>query len=446
MRRLARMTACQTISFALLTLLAGTAHAQSKLKIMPGPDRPLENLVPIVAPLARSLVISETHGLIAVGHHPKHTANISLYKIDAAGAVQGEPTAIQLTVPASLARMPVTPAGICFHPTKPLLYVWQDVVLPRTPTNEFAPLQPAEVAGLNEIDHLLIFKLEPAPAPPRLLVAMCRGLAFGHGRPQGSVCVDAPGERLYIPNLRGDMKNLKVMGCICGSYVLDAVGMPVIGKTPVDGVAGPATGAATTAEASAQAITAALQAGQPVMPQRITPYDGWLASDLPESATGIGFIPLGRDFVLFGGYHDMALATWAPDDRRVRLHMFMPHGYGYRHHIPAIHPTLPMIYIVAHGVPQMYRLEHVDGYPTLVPQSVEFVGANLYTGPIVMARHKLLALGSHSRILLVPLDDTGRLKKERSQVLVANHYIEALAYSEKFDRLYVGTVAPEKPK
>jgi hypothetical protein len=420
----------------LLVLAAAPVHGQSRLKIPPGEDRTLDILVRVPAPATRCMALSETHGLLAVGHHPRHSTHISLFRLDASGNIQGEPATIKLPRPTALARLPNNPTGLAFHPTRPLLYVWQDVVLPRLPTNQFAPLLPVEETALEDIEHLLIYRLEGGQ--PRLLVTLCRGPAFGHGRAQGSVCVDQTGERLYVPNLRGDRKNPKVMGCIVGSYVLDGEGMPVIGKEPAEPAHPTGPSDPRAAETAARAIADALKAGQPVMPQRIAPYNGEIAPDLPECCTGLGFVPFARDHVFFGGYHDLALAIWTPENRMVRLHTYQPQGYGYRFHFPAVHPSLPMIYIVSLDVPLLFRVEHVDGQPTLVPQSVEFVGANLHSPPIVMARHNLLAVGSQQRILLVPLDAAGRLKPERTQVLVGNQTIQALAYSEKFNRLYVG--------
>jgi len=168
------------------------------------------------------------------------------------------------------------------------------------------------------------------------------------------------------------------------------------------------------------------------------PGNGDSAPDVPYASTGHGFIPLGRDVVLFGGCHDCALAVWAPDDRRVRLNLFQPPG-GYRYHYPAMHPTLPVLYVVALNTPTLYRLDHVDGQPTLAPQTVEFAGANLTSPPVVLGKHNLLAVGTNQRLLLVPLDARGRLRPERTQVLIGNQAVEALAYSAKFDRLYVGT-------
>jgi hypothetical protein len=429
------MTHHLTICLLMLGLAVGTAHGQTRLKIPPGEDRALDILVRVPAPAARCMALSETLGLLAVGHHARNApVHVSLFRLDASGNIQGEPATIKLPRPSTLARLPNTPTGLAFHPTRPLLYVWQDVELPRTPQNTYAPLLPVEEAALPELEHLFIYRLEAGK--PTLLVSLCRSPDFVWGRPQGSVCVDPAGERLYVPNLRGDLKNPKVNGTIAGSYALDAEGLPVIGKEPEGPrTAGPPDPKA--ADAAARAIAAAGAAGRPVLPQRVTPYNGEIAPDLPACSTGLGFVPLSRDRVLFGGYHDCALATWTPEDRRVRLNLVQtPDGYTY--HFPALHPRLPVLFIVSLNTPTLYRLEHVDGQLTLTPQRVDFAGANLHTPPVVLARHNLLALGSHGRLLLVPLDANGRLKAERTQVPVGNQPVEALAYSEKFDRLYVG--------
>ena len=181
-----------------------------------------------------------------------------------------------------------------------------------------------------------------------------------------------------------------------------------------------------------------MKAGRPVLPQRVTPINGEIAPDVPGASTGHGFVPLSRDLVLFGGGHDVALATWQPEDRRVRLNLVQPSG-GYRYHYPTGHPTLPVVYIVVINSPYLYRIEHVDGQPTLAPQHIDVLRQQpLHSPPVVMAKHNLLALGGHLRILLVPLDAKGRIQPERTQVLIGNQPVQALAYSARFDRLYVG--------
>jgi hypothetical protein len=48
-----------------------------------------------------------------------------------------------------------------------------------------------------------------------------------------------------------------------------------------------------------------------------------------------------------------------------------------------------------------------------------------------------VAVGGVNRVHLIALDAQGRMKAERQDVSVQNPTITALAYSEKFDRLYV---------
>jgi hypothetical protein len=170
-----------------------------------------------------------------------------------------------------------------------------------------------------------------------------------------------------------------------------------------------------------------------------------VSPDLPESGSGIGFVPVGKDAVVYGGYHDVVYVRWAPDDRRAKFETFLPPAYGYSHHHVVAHPKLPVIYSCnyRHGV--VYRLEHADGHPTLGPQTATLDAAYPLSAPVVLARHNRLAFGGHQRVFLLHLAPDGKILPTRSQVMIGPHPVEAVGYSEKFDRLYVG-VEPVKEK
>jgi hypothetical protein len=54
-----------------------------------------------------------------------------------------------------------------------------------------------------------------------------------------------------------------------------------------------------------------------------------------------------------------------------------------------------------------------------------------------MGKANKIAVGGQWAVFVVPLDDEGRFKPERVQQKVGVSLVEALTYSDKFDRLYV---------
>jgi hypothetical protein len=82
------------------------------------------------------------------------------------------------------------------------------------------------------------------------------------------------------------------------------------------------------------------------------------------------------------------------------------------------------------------RFEYADGNFTLVPRQGN-VTNYITSAPVVMGKRKCVAYGSNYRVVGVKLDDQGRFLRESVQATVPSPRIEALAYSDKFDRLYV---------
>src|SRR5205085_879240 len=102
------------------------------------------------------------------------------------------------------------------------------------------------------------------------------------------------------------------------------------------------------------------------------------------------------------------------------------------------HPTLPVVYSAVLNTPWVFRMEHADGYLTLAPQQAVLGEAKLLSAPVVLGKRNLLAVGGVNRVYLPALDAAGAFKAaERTDLSVLNPAVEALAYSEQFDRLYV---------
>jgi hypothetical protein len=431
-----RRLAFAVVSLLALHGLAVPAHGQAKVPVPAVADTTFDNLVRVSAPAASLAVVHDDLGWLLFAHQAKYAeAQVTLHHLEAEGKL-GEPILLKLPKPAALAKYPSYATGLAFHPKLPLLYVWQDIEFPKDERKVPLPLAATDAAAVAEFDHLLIYSLESGK--PELLVGLARAPQFVYSRPAGSVAVDQAGERLYVPNIAGDPRNT---GTTIGSYVLYPDGIPIVG-TVEDSKALDEKPTAEARAAHIAAIQSAHQARKPVAPQRIAPAGGY--HFYPDSAvgSGIGFVPVGRDKVLTGAYHATGLVSWTPEERQCRLQSYqIASEYNYKY--PSAHPTLPQVYVSDFGSGKIYRFEHADANITLVPQRAELAAAHLSTPPVILRKANKLAVGGHQRVFLVSLDDRGKFKPERQQMLVGNHYIQALAYSEKYDRLYA---AVEKGK
>jgi hypothetical protein len=428
-------------SAATLALLLATAlvRGETKVRIPVVEDSTIDNLIKVEAPLANSSAVCDRLGLIAFTHDARHTdAQVSLRKLDATGT-PGEPVLLKLPKPAGLAKYPNYATGLAFHPTLPLLYVWQDVEMPKDERKIPQPLSAPDNAAMNEFDHLLIYNLEKPV--PELLVGLCRAPEFSFSRPIGSIAIDAAGERLYVPNVTADHKPA---GTTMASYVLWADGMPVVGAIE-EGKPAPGTEKPTPEGRAAHvaAIQAASKANKQALPQRVCPGNGYAFYGDSAVGSGVGFVPIARDVVITGGYHATGIVSWSPEDRTCRMvHYRLQSHYSYKW--PAGHPTLPLVFLSETHDSHLFRFEHADGHPTLVPQRADLEATNLSSNPAVMAKVKKIAVGSQNRVIVIGLDDNARFKNERKQQLLGS-IVRTLCYSEKFDRLYVA-VEKEKKK
>jgi len=161
------------------------------------------------------------------------------------------------------------------------------------------------------------------------------------------------------------------------------------------------------------------------------------------------------DVLLFGG--PGGPVVWEPDNGRAELQaeyvppFYRPANIGSLDRL-RVHPTLPVAYgsiVAPESVPAvtdsfLYRTEHVDGFPTLLPQRLVLYYFRASTTPVVLPGHNLIVLGGEKRLALVTLDAEGRLTKDRAEVEVNSPRVYGLAYSEKHDRLYVAVEEPKK--
>jgi len=412
--------------------LAVPAHGQAKVPVPAVPDAPIDNLLRVPAPAASLAVVNDDLGWLLFAHQAKYAdAQVTLQRLEADGK-PGEPIQLKLPKPAALVKYPSYATGLAFHPKLPLLYVWQDIEFPKDERKVPLPLAAGDAVAVTEFDHLLIYSLESGK--PELLVSLARAPQFVYSRPAGAVAVDQAGERLYVPNIAGDPRNT---GTTVGSYVLYADGIPFVGTLEESKAAVDEKPTAEARAAHIAAINTAQQSRKPVAPQRVAPAGGYHFYGDSAVGSGIGFVPVGRDKVFTGGFHATGLVSWTPEERQSRLQSYqISSEYTYKY--PCAHPTLPLVYVADFGSGKIYRFEHADGNFTLVPQRAELAAANLGSPPVFLHKVNKLAVGGHQRVFLIGLDEKGKFKPERQQTLIGNQHVHALAYSEKYDRLYVG--------
>jgi hypothetical protein len=391
-----RSTWCLLSAFGFL--LPCPARAQTEVKIPEVADSTIANLIQVPGPPAGCAALSDSAGVLAIGHKSGITPHVSFFRLSAQGKPIAAPPAANLTLPrpAGLVKYPNYPLSLVFHPKLPLLYVWQDIAKAETPT-------PAEVQAYQEFDHLLIYRIDEEQ--PKLLQALGRGPLFAYGTVAGTVALNAAGTRLYVPNLYAPPPAGKPPdAAVVGYLKLDDAGLPQgkgDGPTGKVGRVAPATAA------------------------------------FPDVPAGLGFIPISDDVVLVGGGYGPV--SWNEADRHGRFNVVALHaffGLYYRDRI-AGHPTLPVLVASVVGYSWVCRMEHADGVLTLTPQVAVLEGATLRSQPVFLGRHNQVAFGGENKVYMLSLDDKGHFQRQRVQAAVPCPAVEALVYSEKLDRLYV---------
>lgn len=412
-----------------LAILAPSAPAREiTVKLTPTEIKKLPYVQPLLAPGATCAAVSEAVGKLAIGQKVGKDAQVSLYALDAAGKPTGAPVVLKLPKPATLAPRQAYPLSLAFHPNLPLLYVWQDVeALAGDPVPRTDP-------AWKDFDHLLVYAVDGVA--PELLLSLCRGPRFHTGCIAGSVHPDAAGGKLYVPNMRFGPKNPPDSSAV-GWFSLDGDGLPVAAAEEpkkASPVLTPAQ-AATGRSARVAALRAVVAADKPVGAFRHTPEKTYGFHWWPS---GAGFIPYSRDvFIACGPYGPV---TWNSADRRARAQVFlMPVNFvSYYTTRIAAHPTQPVVFASVVGYSYAHRIEHAEGYLTLAPQVVLLENATLKTPPVVMGKRNLVAFGGPNALYLAPINADGKFKEEAGMLVgVQAAVAEGIAWSEKFERLYV---------
>lgn len=370
--------------------LAAPAKAQKLLSLQRIYEDSFPFIAEIVAPGASEMALSETIRLIAVTHKGGHAAQVSIYPLDETGApTASEPMTLELPRRGPLAAHTNYALGVTFHPTLPLLYVWQDVNAPQDQAETF--------------EHLLIFRV--AHGKTELVQACGKGSDYATGRKVGYIAFDDQATRLYFPNLTRMEKGKPING----------IGYFRIGK---NGLVLPEDG---TADADFVA-------------QREVAFSLYI----PHDKAG-GFVPASDEVVIFAG--PSGPVSWDQVEARQRFSSIgvWPPARPYRR--IGAHPTLPVIYMSLLRTGFVLRLKHAEGYITSNFQATAIPGTT--SRPVVLGRRKMVAFGTKGQIQFISIDDQGRFLPELRPRDVVSNDVSALSYSEKFDKFYV---AVEKGK
>jgi hypothetical protein len=363
---------------AALMLLAATAGQAQ------GPDSNRIVLVPASGALVAAL--NEAAGLLAIGDRgPDKYGRLSLYPLDAHGQPgSAEPVRVPLAPFPAAKDKPLLPLGLAFHPTLPLLYLWQDL-------REVKHGAPLEKAVLAELDHLIVFAVTPGALTPVFHAA--RGPMFAFGQTHGSIALDPAGRRLFLPNLRAPGERKAAIGY----YDLGTNGLPLE------------------------------RDGELAL--------GWIdVSPFRDQPTGLGFVPVSHRVVLFSGPHGPA--AWDTENRLAPLNALPLLGVPARENLVAGHPSLPIVY--GAGIHGLFGMEHAGGFPTQLPWKLLTPNASFLSPPTVMSRPPaFLAVGGKNHLWFAPLDAAGRFTGPAESMPVNDETVRALVYSARFDRLYV---------
>jgi hypothetical protein len=420
------------------------ANREVKLVAKPGE---LDILRTVATPAASSAVVSDAGGVLAVALKPVALSNkqkqagqkqqngphIALYKLDAQGEIASTSPAL-ITLPRSK-KFPVerqcAALSLVAHPKLPLLYVWQDA-LPLTKNDG------PDAAPPDDHAHLQVYDL--ASAEPALVQSTAQGETYASGIWAGAIAFDLTASRLFVPNMQRRTTTTVVPAI---GYLRVADDGAVIPNEEEAAAAVAVGGKGTTADRSGSVSLAARKAyleqirtGKVL--DRVVRYATSATSTFAGFPAGLGFFNVSDDVTLVAG--PLGPVTWDEANRRAQFNsvVFYPVvGIGYQYRMIG-HPKLPVVFLTGLTSDRLYRMEHVDGFLTMLPQRALLGGATAITSPpVLLGDRPLLACGSANLLHLIGFDIAGLFNGERTDVPVANSTVEAIAYSPKFDRLYV---------
>ncbi len=398
-----------------LVIAAGAAQGETlprEFTITPEAlDAPPEFIRRVIVPEANCAAVSEKDSLLVVGRRGKDEKQLAVFRLDAAGQPAAEPTWITLPKPESLAANFNYPLGLLFHPTLPLLYVWQDVNGPPAAQQDQSP----EFTAFLEFDHLIIFAIKDGALEQ--VQTGVHGAGFHCGLEGGTVGLDYGAKTLYVPNAT----TAAPTSAGIASYVLDEEGLP--GETPDAGA--PEKGATKPVKNMTVSKGAKKTPRLLVLPKKMQTGHYF--------PSGTGWYP-GSEALIMGVYSGCVM--YDVHDGSLRQTSFgIPILSG-----PCFitgHPTLPVLYLCLQDHSHFFAVAQVNGFVSLLPQEATVMGAHLAGTPVVMAKRSILAIGDTKSLHLLGLSADGKLDGRDQRMTLPCAIARGLAYSEKFDRLFV---------
>ena len=342
----------------------------------------------VVAPASVCAAVSDELGLLAIGFHGPAETQLAVYKLDGTGTPVLPPVQIALPCAEALKSSTNYALSVAFHPKLPLLYVWQDLAGPALDASTNNP-------AYAQFDHLLIYAINNGQL--QLIQRHACGVQYACGKSIGSIALDPAGKRIFLPNLR-DLSSDDTK-CGPGYFTLDTTGMPQ------------------------------------VFEEKVTPTYVDM-SGFRSLMTGRGIYVVTDTVAIVSGVY--GLATWDTENRRAVLDLFLLTPGPTEYSICG-HPRLPVVYGVQPAGATALRMEHADGYLTMLPQTVGQPGATFQSLPVVMAgKTQRLVVGGPHCLYALPLDADGKFTGTPETFEINSSAVLALAYSMKYDRLYAG--------
>lgn len=360
---------------------------------------------------------------------PDAWPHLSIYRLDDQGEMVSPPATIMLPNSPQLAARRNYPLALAAHPKLPLVYVWQDVA---APADGAKPDDPAA----DGFQHLQVYDI--SSTEPRWVQSIAGGDMYSRGNWAGAIDFDATASRLFVPNMQ--RRTTTTMAPSIGYLRLLEDGAVVPNEEEIPQTAGGGKG--TTADRAGAVSAAArkvyleqIRTGKVL--DRTTRYATSATSTFAGFPCGLGFHNVSENVTIVCG--PLGPVTWDEANRRAQFNsiVFYPVvSIGYRYRMTH-HATLPVVFLTGLTSSFIFRMEHVDGFMTMLPQKGNLSGVAAITSPpLLLVKRNVLACGSAGKLHLVEFDDQGRFTGTRTDVPIAAASVEALAYSARFDKLY----------
>ncbi|OGV62788.1 MAG: hypothetical protein A2498_02565 [Lentisphaerae bacterium RIFOXYC12_FULL_60_16] len=383
----------------ILLLLTTTAVPRAKAQ-----DLFVNRVIDVSAPQAVCAAVGDAAGLLVIGERASTNGHLSLVKLAANGMPEATPPVpLRLELPEPFRALDVYPRWVRFHPTLPLLYVWQEVAGPN-------PDSPEGKAITESFHHLALYAVTNRSLA--FIMAWGHGPVFTYGGelPLGEL-LDHTARRLFLPDLHDPAKNQTALGY----FDLDADGRPVPVSVPIPGTL------------DGYGLN---EFKQELLPTWVNTHQILNPNARP------GFLAPTPGTVIFscGGTE---IGLWDTVNRRGPFGtLSTPVNHWWISGVPG----KPHLY--AAGSRSLLQMAQTDGYFTLLPQIIEVDNPhnNFNLPPVVMTgRPTALFAGMTRQLAAIPLQADGTFAGPVQLRQYKDTPPRAVAASTRFNRVYVIT-------